>query len=258
MEDSKKVIFAGAAFIILAAAFLVIYLIFFQGGKPAAAEAEETILSLAEESTESVSAEETADMPEFVDVPLAESDDAVRELAGTLSSRPELTRWLLTEDLVRKFVAAVDNIASGESPRQHIDFLRITDKFAVLERDGDMVMDPAGFQRYNIISAVFSSLDSQGTAELYHRMTPVLQEAYSDLGYPGADFHDTLLRALDELLAVPAVEKDVILEEKLKSFALADPQLEELSQAQKHILRMGPRNVRSIQEKLRELKNLLQ
>ena len=257
MEDSKKVIFAGAAFIILVAAILVIYLVFFQGGKPAAAEAEETIPSLTEETTEPVTAEGTADTSEFVDVPLAESDAVVRDLAGILSSRPELTRWLLTEDLVRKFVASVDNIASGESPRRHIDFLRITDKFSVLERDGDLYMDPAGFQRYNIISAVFASLDTQGTAELYRRMTPVLQEAYSDLGYPGADFHATFLRAVEELLAVPVVEKDVILEEKLKSYAMADPQLEGLSQAQKHILRMGPRNIRRIQAKLRELKDLL-
>ncbi len=258
MEDSKKVFIAGAAFIILVAAILVIYLSFFQGGKPAADEAEEAMLPSAVEAKETVAAGETMRTSEFMDVTLAESDDMVRELAGALSARPELARWLLTEDLVKKFVAAVDNIASGESPRRNIDFLRITDRFPVQEREGELLMDPAGFQRYNIISAVFSSLDSQGTVDLYRRMTPLLQEAYSDLGYPSADFHATLLRALDELLAVPVVEKDIVLEEKLESYAMTDPQLEELSQAQKHVLRMGPQNVRRIQTKLRDLQELLQ
>ncbi len=258
MEDSKKVFIAGAAFIILVAAILVIYLSFFQGRKPAAVEAEEGKLSSVEDAAEVIAAEDTmTGTSDFVDITLAESDEAVRELAGALSARPELARWLLTDELVRKFVAAVDNIASGESPRRNFDFLRITDKFAVQEREGELMIDPAGFQRYNIISAVFSSLDTQGTIELYRRMTPLFQEAYSDLGYPSADFHTTLLRALEELLAVPVVEKDIILEEKLKSYGMSDPELEELSQAQKHVLRMGPRNVRRIQAKLRDLKELL-
>ena len=48
-----------------------------------------------------------------------------------------------------------------------------------------------------------------------------------------------------------------MLEEKIKSFAMADEKLESMSQAQKHLFRMGPQNVRAIQSKLRELKALL-
>jgi hypothetical protein len=42
---------------------------------------------------------------------LKTSDVVVRELVAELSSRPELVAWLANEDLVRRFVAAVDDSA---------------------------------------------------------------------------------------------------------------------------------------------------
>jgi hypothetical protein len=178
-------------------------------------------------------------------------------LVGQLSVRPELARWLLTDELIQKFVAAVDNISSGESPRNHMAFLQIQDKFSVLEKDGELYVDPAGYERYNMIAAVFSSLPTRESVDLYRRLTPVLQEAYTKLGYPGVDFHTTLMQAIEELLAVPVVNEDVVLEEKLQSYGMADPRLEGMSQAQKHLFRMGPRNVGRIKAKLREFKGLL-
>ena len=41
------------------------------------------------------------------------------------------------------------------------------------------------------------------------------------------------------------------------SYELRDPQLESLSDAQKHLLRMGPRNVETIQAKLRAIRQAL-
>jgi hypothetical protein len=40
-------------------------------------------------------------------------------------------------------------------------------------------------------------------------------------------------------------------------WAFADPELEALSAAEKHLLRMGPENARQVQEKLSELAELL-
>ena len=53
----------------------------------------------------------------------ASADDALfdaREVANELSSHPRLTSWLATDELIRKLVAAIDNIAEGESPRPHL------------------------------------------------------------------------------------------------------------------------------------------
>ena len=102
------------------------------------------------------------------------------------------------------------------------------------------------------VADAFASLDTEGSIRLFRQLKPVIQEAYRDLGYPDQDFQDTLVKAIQELLRVPVV-KDVLVQKKVVSYEMIDPQLEKLSQAQKHLLRMGPENVQKIQSKLREL-----
>lgn len=257
MEESKKVIVAGASFIILVAAILVIYFVFI---RDAGAPVEETPEIVTQEEAEPVS-EDVADEPEAaietIDIDLDESDGIIQNLVKELSAHPEFAKWILSKDLIRKFVAGVDNIANGQSPRSQIDFFKPKGKFSAYEKRTDLFLDPASYKRYDIVAEVFSSLDTLGCVNLLAQLKPALQEAYSDLGYPEADFRKTLIQAMDELLAVPIVEQDILLQEKLKSFEMADPELEAMSQAQKHLFRMGPSNIRKIQAKLRQLKSEL-
>ena len=116
-----------------------------------------------------------------------------------------------------------------------------------------MVIVQASYDRYNPVADVIISLDARASARLYNALKPILQQAYAELGYPDADFHDTLTQAIAELLSTPVVEGRVLLEKKVASYAYVDETLEGLSQAQKQFLRMGPDNVQIIQTKLREL-----
>ncbi|NOR15514.1 MAG: DUF3014 domain-containing protein [Candidatus Aminicenantes bacterium] len=257
MEESKKVKVVALSFIILVAAALIIYFVFVRdSGSSPVDVPEAAVPEVTDELSEEPSSVES-DPVETILVALDESDSLVRDLVGPLSSHPELARWLVTQDVIRKFVAAVDNIANGHSPRQQIDFFNPQGEFSVREGASGFSVDAAAYTRYNVVADVFSSLDSKGTAQLYRQLSPSIQEAYKDLGYPEGKFHSTFMRAIDELLRVPVVAGDVMLEEKLKSFAMADVELEAMSQAQKHLFRMGPQNVRAIQSKLRELKALL-
>jgi len=80
-----------------------------------------------------------------------------------------------------------------------------------------------------------------------------IKEAYDELGYPGVDFDETLVRAMGELLETPVVEGPIKLEQKVLSFSMTDPALEGLSPAQKNLLRLGPRGVRAAHDKIKEL-----
>jgi hypothetical protein len=191
--------------------------------------------------------------PELIQVGLDESDDTIRNMAGGLSSHPEAVSWLMSKDLIRKFVGAVDNIANGLSPHSQIDFFTLEENFKIIEKGGLYYVDHEGYDRYNLVGDVFSSLDSEGWVQLYEQSTLLIQEAYTDLGYPDEDFNKTLTAAIVELLKAPVVEGDILLEAKVISYAMADPALENLSEAQKHLIRMGPENVRKIQAKLREI-----
>jgi hypothetical protein len=192
-------------------------------------------------------------VPELIQVELDQSDNIVRSMAQVLSSHPEVASWLMSKDLIRKFVGAVDNIANGLSPRSQIDFFNLEENFKVIETDGLYYLDHEGYDRYNLVGDVFSSLDSEGWVQLYEQSMLLIQEAYTDLGYPDEDFNKTLTAAIVELLKAPVIEGDILLEAKVISYAMADPRLENLSEVQKHLIRMGPENVRKIQAKLREI-----
>jgi len=252
MEENKKVLSVVIGFFILIAVIVAVYYLFIRGKgeeMPKVPEvAEETVIPV--ESAESE--EDLIKSIEVLEVELDESDILMRKLAADLSSRPELAKWLLTKDIIRKFVAAVDNIANGHSPRKNIDFFN-PGKFFPLKKEGVCYLDPAGFKRYSPVANVFSSLDSEGCVRLYRQLKSALQEAYQELGYPDKDFNITLFQAMDELMKVPVIEEDVTLEEKLMSYVMVDPELEKMSEAQKHLFRMGPVNIRKIKAKLKEL-----
>jgi hypothetical protein len=185
-------------------------------------------------------------------VGLDQSDDFVRQLAKEISSHPRIAQWLQSKDLIRRFVAAVDNIANGLSPKAHIDFFAPPGSFVVIKKGNSYVADPNGYTRYDTVADVFVSLDVKQCVSLFRALKPLCQEAYRDLGYPDQDFEQTFLRAIVELLETPVVEGDIVLEKAVLNYVMVDPELENLSDAQKHLLRMGPENVGAIQAKMRE------
>jgi hypothetical protein len=185
--------------------------------------------------------------------PLDASDAFLRTAAREISRHPSFARWLAQEDLIRLFVVSVDNVAEGLTPRKHLLFLRPRAKFLVSGSGADLRIDPSGYRRYDRIADVVSSLDTEGCAALYFRVEPLIQRSYHEMGYPGLDFDDRLGQAIAELLAIPVAPEAPALVEEVLRYEFADPDLEALSDAQKHLLRMGPRNVQRVQHKLREL-----
>jgi hypothetical protein len=60
---------------------------------------------------------------------------------------------------------------------------------------------------------------------------------------------------MKRILDAPIVEREVLLKEEGKglNYVFIDEGLENMSEVQKHLLRMGPRNTRKIQQKVREI-----
>ena len=244
---------AIAIFAVLAVAAAVYYFVFMKKPAAPAASPGPPAEAVAPAGAEKTAAGGPGEPLAFPSVALGESDAAVREFAVALSTNPEFAKWLLTKDLVRKFVVAVDNVANGLSPKPHIDFFSPSGPFRVVRTKEGTLVDEASYSRYDPVTGVVLSLDAAAAARLYRAVKPLLQEAYRDLGYPGVDFEDTLVRAMAELLGTPVAEGPVVLEKKILSYAMTDEKLEGLSPAQKQLLRMGPKGVRAVQGKIREL-----
>ena len=198
--------------------------------------------------------EEVAAEPEPLILPfLDQSDTLLRELAAALSSHPDLAAWLVTDELIRTFTVAVENIADGQNPAPRLSALAPKSGFRTAGRGADLRIDQEGYDRYNGLGDLVASLDADGAVRLYVAFTPLIAEAYRELGHPEGGFDETLERAIRRLLDTPVVEREVLLIARLVYYEFADPMLEALSPVQKQFLDMGPRNVRLIQAKLREL-----
>ncbi|MDH3254998.1 MAG: DUF3014 domain-containing protein [Acidobacteriota bacterium] len=186
------------------------------------------------------------------------SDELVRELARALSANPKLASWLVTDDIVRRFVVAVDNIGEGETPRAQLGFMAPPGSFRTSEQQGRTFIDPAGYRRYDVVAEVFSSLDTEGTVDLYRRLEPLIAQAYEDLGYPERRFDDALRRAARVVLDAPSVTGAIELEPAVRSFRFADERLENLDPVHKQLLRLGPQNLAKIQAKTKALLEVLE
>jgi hypothetical protein len=218
------------------------------------AESQDVKVHTEQAVAESSPAKPVGEPGQAIDLPpIEQTDPLVRELVSSLSTHPTVMAWLATDQLVRNVTAAVLNISNGRSPSRQLQRVRPREGFHVLTRGSTVVIDPRSYRRYDGFADAAAALDARGTAQLYATLKPRFQDGYRELGFPEGDFDRVLERAIGELLETPVVEGDVVLVSNSVAYDYADPQLQSLSAAQRQFLRMGPRNVRLIQAKLREI-----
>jgi len=185
--------------------------------------------------------------------PLDQSDGVVRDLVKTLSSHPSVLSWLATEGLIRNFALGVSNVADGKTAAGQLRTLRPTGKFVVIDRGGEVRIDPKSYVRYDALAAAAASLEPAGSAKIYATLKPRIEEAYRELGPSKATFDQVLEEAIVKLLRTPILNDPVRVEPHGIGYGYAAADVEALTPAQKQLLRFGPRNVRLIKASLRQI-----
>lgn len=188
--------------------------------------------------------------------------DALAQLLG----RAAVTRFLITDDFPRRFVATLDNLGREHAPAQLWPVQPTPGRFTVEQRaDGSSVIAAANAQRYTPFVEFASSVDSAAAVQLYARLYPLLQEAYRQLGFGNRYLNDRVVAVIDHLLAAPEpsqppqvrlmeVKGPVPSTRPWVRYEFADPELQGLSAGQKMLVRMGPANERKLKQKLAELR----
>lgn len=192
---------------------------------------------------------------------LNESDSSV--LAALQQLRGEgLLQLLVPQEVIRKFVLAVNNIAEGKVINEYRPVVSppppfIAETFSVVVEgtaaDQERV-SPKNFQRYEPYVTTLALIDSDAAVAVYRRFYPLLQEAFNELGLKKPNFHSVLIAAIDNILAAPDAQGDLLLVRPKVFYQYADPALEQLPQTHKLMLRMGPENARSVKASLRQLR----
>lgn len=191
--------------------------------------------------------------PEPVLPELDGSDGMVRRAASGLGLPPALAEALENADVMRRFVAIVDAVASGESLGRHLPFMAPESPFDAVYRDDAWHMDPANYRRYDFVGDALGNLDARATVSAFRQVEPLADTAYAELVGEARPFEPRLRQALSVLLATPVVDQPPELVDAVGRLTYRDEALESLSLPQKHLLRMGPQNIGRIQTKLREL-----
>lgn len=185
--------------------------------------------------------------------PPAQMDAFLRTLLGGLSSRPELAKWLTTDDLTGHIASAIDQFSRGLSPARDARVIAPSQPFSTVTRGGRTYIAEESYARYDGLAATAASIDANAAAKAYTTVKPRLAEAYRLLGREG-DLDAAVEQAIITLLQVPVIDEPIeVVPGRGNLYAFADARLEQMAPAQKQLLRMGPDNVRAVQERLRAL-----
>jgi hypothetical protein len=187
--------------------------------------------------------------------PLEQSDDFVRRRAGELSADPAFQEWLKKESLIARLTSAMTRIAHGGVPRDIFSAFAPKGKFRVVRKSGRIFGDPASYARYDGFAAMVGGVDAVAAAKLFEDLMPLFDAAQRGLGDKNASARRAFLDAAHELMQAPVFDGEADLVEGKKGivWAYADERLENLSLAQKQLMRMGPKNQAAVQAKLRAL-----
>ncbi|EGM68204.1 DUF3014 domain-containing protein [Shewanella sp. HN-41] len=188
---------------------------------------------------------------------LAESDEFIHQKALAIINNNVVGSSLITQDLARQFVVFVDNLAQGELTRKVSPIKGPEKLFTVSEITNKVYLNPDSYHRYDAYVTVIASMDEQSLMNTYKQLTPLLDEAFAELGYSNAKFNDRMLQAIKVLLAAPIIEDPIELNSISVNYQFVDPNLEALPSAQKLLIRMGPENTRKVKIALRKLENQL-
>lgn len=191
--------------------------------------------------------------------PLDDSDKTVFADLTSLSSDGALAKWLVSDEVIRKWVAAVNTAAKGNLVHKHRPFKNIPGTIAVAEEGATgLTLSPDNYHRYDQPVRLFALVDTGTAVDLYRYWYPRLNQAYGELGIKGKSFHQQLLAAIDQVLAAPQVEEPIQLVRPSVYYKFADPKLEKLPGLHRLMIRMGPDNAERVKEKLRDLKTELE
>jgi len=159
--------------------------------------------------------------------------------------------------LLQRSVAFLDGLAKGVLLYKLMPFARPHQAFIADKQGQALSMGTANFSRYDAFTQGIIAIDSQQAAAFFHWTRPLLETAYSELGYPGEDLGAALITAIDTLLATPTIDGPIALKRESVLYQYADPAMEALPGAQKQLLRTGAKNAGLLKSWLSELRSAL-
>ena len=198
--------------------------------------------------------------PEPVEDPLPrleESDDAVRDAVGDIPLGTAGQQYLIPGNIIERSASLIYLMAQGEVPYKLLPVSRPKAAFPIRDDGTQVVTDPAGFERYDVLTQWLQSLDLESLLSSLEWFIPLFKEAWSYYGEDPAAFDMAVVITLDLVIATPEIDlSEARLIRKEAVWIFEDPAIEGLAPIQKQVLRMGPENAKILKAKAAEARGL--
>ncbi|WP_440904730.1 DUF3014 domain-containing protein [Catenovulum sp. SX2] len=186
---------------------------------------------------------------------LNQSDTVVKADLSSVYSGTSASPLFVNQDLIRKFVVFVDNAAKGDLMQKHAPVTAPSEPMKVVaSADNTYTLDASSFKRYDPYVSLLSMVSTDTLVDNLKKYQPLMDDAYQEIGYNDQAFVDKLIDAIDVALATPVIEKEIKLVAPSAMYKYADPELEALSDIQKLLIRMGPKNQMKVQARLEQIR----
>jgi len=272
-QNKKTTIIVG---VIVVVALIVIGWAVFSGSEPEPMPAQEVVIPepaqpepMPEVKVEPVVPEVVPEKTPRTDRVVTEEKEEPKEpslpslqnstppLLNTLGESKVNTRPIRSDNVVRDFVAFVDNVAAGVVARDSAIIKGPEARFTTEELDGKVFINPQSYQRYDNIVDWFVDMDNDALVAVFTQFEPLFNEAYAEISRPGAAFRERLEGAVRVLNATPEQSGLIELKSDKIMYTYADSNLESLPAVQRQMLRLGPDNMARVKVKLNNLLNTL-
>ncbi len=177
-----------------------------------------------------------------------ESDAWLMAQLSELGVRQSLLNLFDSAHPLSVSAAVLDGLSRGTLMRKMIPGWSPTGAFPADKIGEELYLDPEGYKRYDTVVNTLTDLEPATIEQGFHRLRPLYERTYGELGLDPDDFDNALIRVLDQVIAAPVLEEPPRLLQESVMYTFADPALEALSPLEKQLLRMGPDNTRKLQQ----------
>ncbi len=183
---------------------------------------------------------------------LKTSDDDFQTAVGSVSET--LVAWFKTKGAVKKFIVLVNDFSQKQMPFKHRTFIKSPGKIKVLKDAKGLYLAKESYKRFDFLANAITAIDLQKSVDLYTVFKPLFEKVYQQFSYPAQyKLDDIFLKAAANVIEAPVITNRIYLLKHTISYKFAKKEYEALSDVEKLMIRMGPKNTKKIQAKLRKL-----
>ena len=188
---------------------------------------------------------------------LEESDEAVRDAIGSIPLGNAGQQYLMPGNIIERSASLIYLMAQGDVPYKLLPVARPKGAFPISDDGTRVIVDPAGFARYDAMGQWLRSLDIDALLVALDWFLPLFREAWSYYGEDEDAFDPAVLMTLDMIISTPQIDlSEARLIRKEAVWIYEDPTIEALAPLQKQVLRMGPDNAAVMRAKAAEARAL--